>query len=52
VTGGVPRGIAPTYHRPDMLWLGEHLHHLAERGQAITEPTAKLAQLRQLPWWR
>jgi len=52
-----PKGVAcagttPAYYRPDMLWVGEHLHHLAERGQAITEPAAKVAELRQLPWWR
>jgi uncharacterized membrane protein YccC len=52
-----PKGVAcagttPTYYRPDMLWVGEHLHHLAERGQAITEPAARVAELRQLPWWR
>ena len=45
-------GTTPAYYRPDMLWVGEHLHHLAERGQAITEPAAKVAELRQLPWWR
>jgi hypothetical protein len=45
-------GTTPAYYRPDMLWVGEHLHHLAERGQAITGPAAKVAELRQLPWWR
>jgi hypothetical protein len=52
-----PKGVAcagttPAYYSPDMLWVGEHLHHLAERGQAITGPAAKLAAVRQLPWWR
>jgi Fusaric acid resistance protein-like len=52
-----PKGVAcagttPAYYRPDMLWVGEQLHHLAERGQAIVEPAAKVAELRQLPWWR
>jgi uncharacterized membrane protein YccC len=52
-----PKGVAcagntPPYYRPDMLWVGEHLYHLAERGQAITEPAVKVAELRQLPWWR
>jgi uncharacterized membrane protein YccC len=52
-----PKGVAcagttPAYYRPDMLWVGEHLHHLAERGQAIVEPAAKVAELRQIPWWR
>jgi uncharacterized membrane protein YccC len=52
-----PKGVAcagdtPPRYRPDMLWVGEHLYHLAERGQAITEPAVKVAELRQLPWWR
>jgi hypothetical protein len=52
-----PKGVAcagttPAYYRPDMLWVGEHLHHLAERGQAIIQPAAKVAEARQLPWWR
>jgi hypothetical protein len=52
-----PRGVAcagdtPPHYRPDMLWVGEHLYHLAERGQAIAEPAAKVAEARQRPWWR
>ena len=52
-----PNGVAcagdtPPHYRPDMLWVGEHLYHLAERGQAITQPAAKVAQARQQPWWR
>jgi len=52
-----PNGVAcagdtPPRYRPDMLWVGEHLYHLAERGQAITEPAVKVAEARQLPWWR
>jgi hypothetical protein len=52
-----PKGVAcagdtPPHYRPDMLWVGEHLYHLAERGQAITQPAAKVAQARQRPWWR
>ncbi|HEY2307336.1 MAG TPA: hypothetical protein VGI05_15780, partial [Streptosporangiaceae bacterium] len=52
-----PKGVAcardtPPYYRPDMLWVGEHLYHLAERGQAITGPAVKVAELRQLPCWR
>jgi len=35
-----------------MLWVGELLYHLAQRGQEITGPAAKVAELRQLPWWR
>jgi uncharacterized membrane protein YccC len=52
-----PAGVAcagdtPPHYRPDMLWVGEHLYHLAQRGQAITAPAAKVAQARQQPWWR
>jgi uncharacterized membrane protein YccC len=52
-----PEGVAcagntPPRYRPDMLWVGEHLYHLAQRGQVITQPAAKVAKLRQLPWWR
>jgi hypothetical protein len=52
-----PKGVAcagdtPPHYRPDMLWVGEHLYHLAERGQAITGPAVKVAELRQLPCWR
>jgi len=45
-------GTTPACYRPDMLWVGEHLYHLAEHGQAITEPAAKVAEARQRPWWR
>jgi hypothetical protein len=52
-----PKGVAcagntPPHYRPDMLWVGEHLYHLAQRGQAITVPAEKVAELRQLRWWR
>jgi hypothetical protein len=52
-----PEGVAcegstPPHYRPDMLWVGEHLYHLAQRGQAITEPAAKVAEARRRPWWR
>jgi len=54
---GYPQGVAcagttPPSYQPDMLWVGEHLHHLAAHGQAIIEPAAKVAQMRQRPWWR
>lgn len=52
-----PEGVAcagdtPPHYSTGMLWVGEHLYHLAQRGQAITEPAAKVAELRRLPWWR
>jgi hypothetical protein len=45
-------GTAPPHYRADMLWVGEHLYHLAVHGQAITLPAAKVAELRHRPWWR
>ena len=54
---GYPNGVAcagttPAYYRPDMLWVGEHLYHLAERGEAIIGPAEKVAEARRMPWWR
>jgi uncharacterized membrane protein YccC len=44
---------APSYRpHPDLLWVQEHLHHLACSARAISEPALHLAQSRRLPWWR
>ncbi|HTU76861.1 MAG TPA: FUSC family protein [Trebonia sp.] len=37
---------------PNLLWVQEHLHHLARNAPAISEPALHLAQARRLPWWR
>jgi uncharacterized membrane protein YccC len=37
---------------PHLLWVQEHLHHLARSAPAISEPALHLAQARRLPWWR
>jgi hypothetical protein len=43
----------PSYRpHPDLLWVQEHLHHLARSAPAICEPALHLAQSRRLPWWR
>jgi uncharacterized membrane protein YccC len=54
---GFPQGVAcaentPPYYRPDMLWVGEYLYHLAGNAEAITAPAEKVARARQRPWWR
>jgi uncharacterized membrane protein YccC len=54
---GFPQGVAcaentPAGYRPDMLWVGEYLYHLAGHAEAITAPAEKVAQARQRPWWR
>jgi len=42
----------PADYRPDMLWVGEYLYHLAGHAEAITVPAEKVARARQRPWWR
>jgi uncharacterized membrane protein YccC len=54
---GFPLGVAcaentPPDYRPNMLWVGEYLYHLAGNAEAITAPAEKIAQARQRPWWR
>ncbi len=54
---GFPLGVAcaentPPDYRPNMLWVGEYLYHLAGNAEAITAPAEKVAQARQRPWWR
>ena len=54
---GFPQGVAcaentPVDYRPDMLWVGEYLYHLAGYAEGITAPAEKVAQARQRPWWR
>jgi uncharacterized membrane protein YccC len=54
---GFPKGVAcaentPPDYRPDMLWVGEYLYHLAAHAPAIVAPAEKVAQARQHPWWR
>jgi hypothetical protein len=54
---GFPQGVAcaentPPDYRPDMLWVGEYLYHLAGYAEAITGPAEKVALARQRPWWR
>jgi hypothetical protein len=42
----------PPDYRPDMLWVGEYLYHLAGQAEAITAPAEKVAEARQHSWWR
>lgn len=35
-----------------MLWVGEYLYHLGASAAAVATPAAKVASLRQRPWWR
>jgi uncharacterized membrane protein YccC len=37
---------------PHLLWVQEHLHHLSEAAQSVSEPALKVAEARRRPWWR
>jgi uncharacterized membrane protein YccC len=46
-----PSGETPSY-RPEALWVGHHLDHLAARAPRVTGAAERLGQLRRKPWWR
>jgi uncharacterized membrane protein YccC len=50
----VPGGALAAHHlsHPHLLWVQEHLHHLAQSAQAVSEPALRVAEARQRPWWR
>jgi uncharacterized membrane protein YccC len=54
----VPRTIAtpdrdgPAACRPDALWVGHHLKHLATHSPDLVPPAERLAGIRRRPWWR
>ena len=58
VAGYVPRtaatadGDGPASYRPDALWVGHHLKHLAARSPDLAQPAERLAEVRRRPWWR
>ena len=37
---------------PHVLWVREHLHHLARSAQQLPGPALEVAQVRRQPWWR
>jgi uncharacterized membrane protein YccC len=51
----VPRpGTAPVNGaaHPHLLWVQEHLHHLSQSAQTVSEPAFRVAEVRRRPWWR
>jgi len=48
-----PGALAPgsIARHPRVMWVREHLCHLAEHTDALTAPAARVAELRRLPWW-
>ena len=36
---------------PHLLWVQEHLHHLGQSAQMISEPALHVAEARRRPWW-
>jgi hypothetical protein len=41
----------PHYH-PEVLWVRDHLRHLASHSADIVGPADRLAAVRRRPWWR
>jgi uncharacterized membrane protein YccC len=37
---------------PHLMWVQEHLHHLSQSAQSLSEPALHVAQVRRRPWWR
>jgi hypothetical protein len=37
---------------PHVLWVREHLHHLARNAEQLPRPALKVAEARHRPWWR
>jgi uncharacterized membrane protein YccC len=37
---------------PHLLWVQEHLHHLGQSAQTVSEPALHVAEIRRRPWWR
>jgi len=50
----VLNGTAPAQQlpHPHLLWVQEHLHHLSQSAQMVSEPALRIAELRRRPWWR
>jgi uncharacterized membrane protein YccC len=52
--GMVPATAEPTAdgRHPHLLWVREHLHHLASHADTVIGPAARVAGQRAVPWWR
>jgi len=54
-SGVFPEGAAgaeDVLSHPHLLWVQEHLRHLGQSAQTVSEPALHLAQVRRRPWWR
>jgi uncharacterized membrane protein YccC len=49
---GDPSADPPRRPHPHLLWVQEHLHHLARSAPSISDPALRMAQSRRHPWWR
>jgi len=46
---------APLAHvmpHPHLLWVQEHLRHLSQSAQMVSDPALRVAEIRRRPWWR
>jgi hypothetical protein len=50
----IPATAEPTAdsRHPHLMWVREHLHHLASHADTVTGPATRVAELRSVPWWR
>jgi uncharacterized membrane protein YccC len=46
------RAPAQQLPHPHLLWVQEHLHHLSQSAQTVSEPALRLAEVRRRPWWQ
>jgi uncharacterized membrane protein YccC len=42
----------PVARHPHLMWVREHLYHLAEHAEALPGPAERIAEVRRRPWWR
>jgi Fusaric acid resistance protein-like len=49
---GEPAEITAGHVDSRIVWVSDHLRHLSDHADAITEPAERVAEMRRLPWWR
>ncbi len=46
------RVVTDQLSHPHLLWVQEHLRHLSQSAQTVSEPARRMAEVRRRPWWR
>jgi uncharacterized membrane protein YccC len=50
--GSVDGALEHDLPHPHLLWVQEHLRHLSQSAQMLSDPVLRLAEIRRRPWWR